>query len=135
MGRHQADPLARPCRPVDAHGSSVRNLSPAADERRKHQSGPRFRLWADGIVRRGGHRADSRRLRCREADLKIDPIFIPQGRPQAARDAVAQLFRALAGGYELRADVDSVKRREGCLVRDCGELVAVQLGQVVCRHQ
>jgi hypothetical protein len=53
----------------------------------------------------------------------------------AAWDAVAQLFRVLAGGYELRADVDSVKRREGCSVRDCGELVAVQLGQVVCRHQ
>src|SRR5450755_2996410 len=49
MGRDQADPLARPCRPVDAHRSSVRNVSPAANERRYGPS----RLAA---VTRGGPR-------------------------------------------------------------------------------
>jgi hypothetical protein len=55
MGRDQADPLARPCRPADAHRSSVRNLSPAAHER---DHGP-CRLAA---VTRGSGRSLDRRL-------------------------------------------------------------------------
>ncbi|MEA2212020.1 MAG: hypothetical protein QOF83_1968 [Solirubrobacteraceae bacterium] len=67
------------------------------------------------FVRRGDHPTRPGRSRCREA--------------------VAQLFRAPAGGYELRPDVDGVNRREGCSGPGGGEVVAVQLGEVVGRHQ